>query len=262
MRCRAVLEYDGTDFSGWQRQADARTVQGEIETAIRAVTGEATKVVGAGRTDAGVHALGQVAHFDTVWRKDAAELHRALNAHLAWDVALRALDEAPPGFHARYSAVGRHYRYDIYCGPIRSPLRHRRTLHVPWPLDTGPMMRAAGMLVGTRDFAGFGQPTSAGGSTVRRLDEVLVHETEFGVSVDVEGNAFLRHQVRRMAGLLVDIGRGALPVEAVEAVLRNGREAPATRRLAPQGLTLTAIRYPSDEEITNDPSSWGMRMGE
>jgi tRNA pseudouridine38-40 synthase len=262
LRLRAVVEYDGTDFVGWQRQSDARTVQGEIEEGIRAVTGEVTKVVGAGRTDSGVHASGQVAHFDTIWKREAEELALALNANIASDVAVKALSVAPPGFHARHSATGRVYRYDLHFEKVRSPLRRRYSLYVPADVDVDLIRDAAVHLMGSHDFAGFGRPLTRGGPTVRRIERFEVIRTREGVACVVAGNAFLRHQVRRMVGLLVDIGRGALPSDAVRGVLDREPDAPVARTLGPQGLTLLEVVYPPDAELGSEMALWGLDTGD
>jgi len=261
LRLRVVIEYDGTDFAGWQRQADERSVQGELEAAVRAVTGEASRVVGAGRTDAGVHATGQVAHFDTIWERGEAELSGALCARLPEDVVVRELSVAPPGFHARHSALSRIYAYSILDLPTRSPLARRTSLQLPGPLDAARMAEAAAKFVGTHDFAALGRPMSPGGSTVRRLDRFEVRREGDRIVCEVEANAFLRHQVRRMVGLLVEVGRAHLEVGAVVAVLEQAQGAPVARRLPPQGLRLVGVSYPADEVLRDRPASQGSMMG-
>lgn len=248
-RLRCVVAYDGTDFAGWQRQHDARTVQGALESALLAVSGAAAAVVGAGRTDAGVHASGQVAHFDTSWDRTWAGLERALNAALPRDVAVTGVRPAPAAFHARHSAVSRAYRYTVWSGPVRSPLARRTSLHVPAALDERAMAEAGATLVGTHDFGAFGRPADDDRSSVRRLERCTVARDGWWVRFEFEADAFLRHQVRRMVGLLLDIGRGRLAVGAARAALWRSTEAPVARRVAPQGLELVAVRYPPDEEL-------------
>ncbi|TET54856.1 MAG: tRNA pseudouridine synthase A, partial [Anaerolineales bacterium] len=179
-RARAVVAYDGTNYSGFQRQANAPSVQAALEEAIREVTGEKAGVIGAGRTDAGVHGTGQVIAFDTAWIEDeappetdreqrcAGDLQRALNAVLPADIAVRELRLAAPDFHPRYDAVSRQYRYTVYNAPVRSPLARWHSLHVMGALDVNAMQEAAALLVGEHDFAAFGRPPT-GDSTVRRV---------------------------------------------------------------------------------------------
>ena len=224
-------------------------MQGSLEAAILAVTGQDVQVVGAGRTDTGVHATGQVAHFDIRWNDPAAVLLAALNATLDRDVAVTWIAPAPAGFHARYSAIGRAYRYTLWIGPVRSPLHRRTSLHVAKPLVVAWMADAAGRLEGEHDFGGFGRPMNAGGGTVRRMDRCQVRSEDHWIVFDLEANAFLRHQVRRTVGLLLDVGRGRLPPEAVESVLARAPDAPVPRKVPAQGLCLVAVRYPPDDEI-------------
>jgi tRNA pseudouridine38-40 synthase len=248
MRIRMGVEYDGTDFAGWQRQTRRRSVQATLEAAIASVTGDRDiVVVGAGRTDAGVHATGQVAHFDTSWLRPPEVLGRALNAVLPPDVAVHGVMRVPTHFHARYSALARRYRYSVWMAPVRSPLLRRSTVHAPRPLAPEPMRRAAALLLGEHDFGGFGSPSSPGGATVRRLDRLEIAAEGARLTFDLEANAFLRHQVRRTVGLLLDIGWGRLDVEAVQRVLERSPGAPVARRAPARGLLLVAVRYPPME---------------
>ncbi len=248
-RLRATVEYDGTDFSGWQRQPDQRTVQATIETALSSLEGDGVRVVAAGRTDTGVHASGQVVHFDTQWARGLDELLRAANAVLPRDVALRDLGPAPEGFHARHSAIARAYRYTLWVGPVRSPLERRWSLHLPQSLDLPAMDEAAGHFEGLHDFAAFGKPMRPGGVTLRRVDRVRVLRQDPFVRIEVEGNAFLRHMVRRMVGVLIDVGRGHSQPGAIASALAGDAASVKPRRVPAQGLVLTAVRYPPDEKI-------------
>ncbi len=243
MRYRVTLEYDGSAFVGWQRQPGGRTVQGVLEEAIAAVTGTAATVVGAGRTDAGVHAHGQVAHFDSPWERAEAELRKAMNAVLPWDVAVRALAAVPDSFHARHSALWRRYRYRIWNGSTRSPLRRRRSWHVPGALDSAAMAAAGRLMEGTRDFQALGRPMRRGGATVRHVKMVEVGVDGQSLTIAVEANAFLRHQVRRMVGLLVAVGRRQASPADVERVLKSGVASTSARRAPAQGLVLEKVSY-------------------
>jgi tRNA pseudouridine38-40 synthase len=252
VRYRAVLEYDGADFRGWQRQAGRRSVQGCLEQALLDITGSPTTVVGAGRTDSGVHATGQVAHFDSVFERPAEELARALNAVLARDVSVRQLAPVVEHFHARHVATSRTYRYRLLVDEVRRPTERRRSWHVG-PVDPAAIAGAAMQLIGKHDFGGFGTPPLAGGSTIREVSryDVLLSD-DSTVELVVQANAFLRHQVRRMTGLLVEVGRGRRGPADVASILAGGVAAPV-RRAPPQGLVLEKVDYPAD------PAEWRTR---
>ncbi len=243
-RYRLEIEYDGEGFFGWQKQAQRRTVQGVLETAMAELTGEVAPVVGAGRTDAGVHALGQVAHVDITWRRSARELQQALNAHLPADVAIVAATEAAVDFHARYSATARRYEYWIWNSPVRPVLKRRVYWHVAAPLDDEAMACGARQYIGEHDFGAFGRPLTAGGSTIRRVIDCSVGRADQRCVVRVTGNAFLRQQVRRMVGLLVDAGRGRVAPDVVATCLRREATAPRPRLAPAHGLVLVAVDYP------------------
>ncbi len=247
-RWRLELEYDGSEFCGWQRQLGRRTVQGVLERAVAEVTGQMATVVGAGRTDAGVHASGQVAHVDVTWQRAVSELQRGLNARLPGDVAVVAMVEAPADFHARHSARARCYEYWLWNGPVRPVLARRTHWHVAAPLDTEVMAQAARAFVGEHDFGAFGRPPTANGSTVRRVTACAVERRGDRVVIRVAGNAFLRGQVRRMVGCLVDIGRGRSDVAVVEALLRRRAGAPRPRLAPAHGLILVAVDYAPPED--------------
>lgn len=240
---RAVIEYDGTDFAGFQVQPNARTVQGELEVVLAHLSGgDRVRVRGAGRTDAGVHALGQVVDFFLAWKHSDEALWRALNALLPPDIAVRRLDRAPENFHPRYSATSRLYRYTIWNDRVRSPLARRFALHEPQPLDETRMNQAAGYLVGEHDFASFGQPTS-GETTVRRMVRARVFRQQQWVYVELEANAFLYRMARRIVGTLLPVGRGEADPEWVKEVLEARDPAAAGPAVAPCGLCLVAVMY-------------------
>jgi tRNA pseudouridine38-40 synthase len=248
LRYRATIAYDGTDFWGWQRQVARRTVQGELEAALSAISGNPAAVVGAGRTDIGVHATGQVAHFDIEWAHSPEALAHAVNAALARDVAVWQVAEAAPDFHARFHAIGRRYRYTLWVAPVRSPLARRTSLHVPQPLAVEAMADAAARFVGAHDLGAFGRALTPGGPTVRRIERCAVRRVGDYIWIDVDGNAFLRHQVRRMVGVLLDVGRGRTSPEAVSRALGAEPGAVKPRRVPAQGLTLVAILYGAGDE--------------
>jgi tRNA pseudouridine38-40 synthase len=242
---RLVLEYDGTDFAGWQQQAQGeRTVQGVLTEAFRTVCGGEPQVHGAGRTDAGVHARGQVAGVETATRLPPDELLRALNAHLPGDVAVRSLEVAAPGWHPRFAARRKRYRYAIWNGRVHSPLRERFFHWVPQPLDVGAMAKAAADLVGTHDFRSFQAAGSGVEETVRTLFVAEVAgETGGEVALELVGDGFLRHMVRNVAGTLIEVGRGQRPADGLPALLGARDRADAGRTAPARGLTLVEVEY-------------------
>ena len=261
---RALLEYDGTRYSGFQMQANKLTIQGELERALLALTQTRVRVTGAGRTDAGVHAHGQVISFAAPWRHGEADLQRAMNALLPADIAVRRLVVAAPGFHARYSAQSREYVYRILSSAIRSPLRERYALRVEQPLMLEAMVEAAGLLVGTHDLAAFGQPPQ-GDNTVRS-----VYRADWGVSPDVlaaddagqalpmlgfriEANAFLRGMVRRVVGTLLLVGQGRTSVAAFGEILLSRDISRAAAPAPAHGLCLWRVRYRDEGAAAEQP---------
>jgi tRNA pseudouridine38-40 synthase len=230
VRFRATVEYDGTDFFGFQVQSGVRTVQGELEAALaRLSDGERRPVDGAGRTDAGVHALGQVIAFTYTGRLTADELGRALDALLPSDVAIRDVRRTTRAFHPRHAARYRDYRYTVWNGP-RSPLRERTALGLRTPLDTAAMARAGSVFVGRHDFSAVGV---ADRGPVRTVHAVRVRRDGQLVTIDVRADAFLRGMVRRIVAVLLEVGRGRMDETAV-------REALAARRPALDGATAPA----------------------
>jgi tRNA pseudouridine38-40 synthase len=242
MWVRAVVAYDGTDYSGFQRQTNAPTVQAALETALVRVTQEALTILAAGRTDAGVHAAGQVIAFDTTWRHGLGDLQRALNAVLPADVVVLEVEKAAAGFHPRYDARSRHYRYTLYNAPVRWPLSRRYSLHVAASLGVEAMQQAARFLEGEHDFATFGRPPQ-GQSTVRR-----VLAAEWGgelpyLTFDIEANAFLYRMVRSIFGTLLQVGRGVMSVEGFAAALAACDRSQAGPTALPHGLCLMEVKY-------------------
>ncbi len=242
---RLTLEYDGTDFEGWQVQARGhRTVQGALEHALARVVGQRVVVTGAGRTDAGVHAQGQVASIALEGAVEAAALSHSLNAVLPPDLAVVALARAADGFHARRDARGKLYRYSLWTGSAPSPLRARRSHRVHPPLDPAAMRRAAFDLVGSHDFASFqtsGSPTTTSARTLRRLD--IEGQPGDEVHLWFEGDGFLRHMVRNIAGTLLEVSRGKRDPASMPALL-GARDRSLAGPTAPaRGLTLVQVFY-------------------
>jgi len=239
---KAVVEYDGTAYAGFQHQPELPTIQDELERALSEVTQEQPKVVGSGRTDAGAHARGQVIHFLTGWKRSLEELHRACNALLPADIAIKGMTEAPGDFHARFSAVTREYRYTILNQEIRSPLERRYCYHYGQRLDEGAMGEALKYLVGTHDFASFGQPTQ-GDATVRDVVRTDCAREGDHIHVDITANAFLRHMVRTIMGTLLLVGRGALPPADIKDILEAGDRSQAGPPAPAHGLCLVRVNY-------------------
>jgi tRNA pseudouridine38-40 synthase len=243
-RVRLIVEYDGTDLAGFQLQGKGeRTVQSELEAALLRITGETIRVHGAGRTDAGVHALGQVAHFDVDWRLPEEKIAGALNAYLPRDISVRRAEQAEQEFHARFSATSRTYRYAILNRPQPSALLTRYVWHVTRTLELAAMQEAARVLCGVHDFATFGQPGAPGKSTVRFVERIAVRPWGPCVLITVRGNAFLRQMVRSLVGTLVLVGQSKLSVGGVGELLEvcDRRACPP---IAPaQGLCLVKVGY-------------------
>jgi tRNA pseudouridine38-40 synthase len=242
---KLTLAYDGTSYVGWQRQPDGVSVQQLVEEACAPLVGGPVAAAGAGRTDAGVHAIGQVAsaRFESDLPTDA--IQRALNVRLPADIRVLDVADAPASFHARFDATGKHYRYRLSTATILSPFDRWFVWHAPWVLDVGAMRAAAARLQGQHDFGSFqGQAGSQDGDdTIRtiRLLEISAHENE--IVFDVEGDGFLRHMVRTIVGTLVEVGRGQRAPASIDSVL-EARNRQAAGRTAPAlGLTLVSISY-------------------
>jgi len=251
-----TLEYDGTGFNGWQRQPGRRTVEGTLLDAIAATTGEQPALTAAGRTDAGAHAHGQVVGCPLGRAWDPRRLRAALNAHLPADVVVVDAAGAAPGFHARFDAATRSYRFVVSSGSERCAICRQYAWWVRGPLDVEAMRRAAQPLVGRHDFAAFGRSPRPGGSTVRTVHDVTVrqfeppHQHSAGagrtmVVVDVEANAFLYGMMRAIAGVLVSVGSGRMDADAVAALLEAGTAGHRAITVAPaHGLHQWRVTYP------------------
>jgi tRNA pseudouridine38-40 synthase len=243
---KLTLQYDGTDFVGWQRQASGTSVQGLVEDALRPIEGNSVTVHGAGRTDAGVHALGQVCSFTLTASIDAAALARALNAVLPPDVRVSRAEVMPDDFQARFSATGKIYDYRIVSAPVVSPFVRRYVWHVVPRLEQAAMQQAAAVVVGRHDFAAFqGAGTEVHSSirTIRRIDWSGAGSSEDPLVLQVEGDGFLRHMVRNIAGTVVEIGLGRRPVDAVAEILASRTRARAGATAPACGLFLRQVLY-------------------
>lgn len=256
----ALVAYDGTDFSGFQVQDNAPSVQGALEEALQRLTGHASRVVGSGRTDAGVHARGQVIAAEVCWAHDLEALTRAWNHYLPASILVRRVTEAPEGFHPRFSATSRTYRYTVLAPrsagswqPRRHPLWDRYGWVLERPLDVEAMNRAAALLVGEHDFATFGQPPQ-GENTVRRLEEAVWQRVQEDLPTldpwplerivfTVTGNAFLRRMVRNLVGSLVAVGLGQWTLDDVADALAAQDRSRSAPPAPPNGLVLERVIY-------------------
>ena len=244
---RLTLAYDGTGYAGWQVQPDQPTVQGTLERAIAKVTGDSARILASGRTDAGVHALGQVASFRTGTRLATDVLGRALNAELPHDVAVLEVAEVHEGFHPIRDATAKRYRYTIHDGPVRDVFSRRYCWQYRWHLDVDSMHRAAGSLLGTHDFAAFETSGAPRLSTVRTVFDISVRRGRGGnsdvITLEVEADGFLYNMVRTIVGTLVEVGRGARPEAWVAEVLASADRRQAGLTAPPQGLFLAFVTY-------------------
>lgn len=244
-RFKLILAYDGTDFSGSQRQARRRTVQGELEKALRPLGWKSTSMALAGRTDAGVHASGQVAALDLDWAHSTDRLRQALNARLPLDLAVRSVELAGGEFHPRFDARLRRYRYQVYCEPARDPLRDRHFWRLWPPVRMGLLSRVARTFMGRHDFAAFGSAPRENGATIRTVMESKWAGSDKEMHFDVAADGFLYRMVRRMVFLQVAVARGMCSEETVAAALAAGTRRPdLPAGLAPAaGLTLSSVDY-------------------
>jgi tRNA pseudouridine38-40 synthase len=244
-RYKAIIEYDGTDFLGFQRQAQGCTVQAEVEAALGRIGWTGKAVLGAGRTDAGVHASGQVIAFDFDWPHGDDDLLRALNANLPPDAAVKSLAAGAPDFHPRFQARGRRYRYSIYNAPVRSPLAARYAWHV-WPpaLNVAAMQAASQRLIGRRDFSAFGTDPDGGDSTTRTVSKAEWSQAAGGwLYFEIQADAFLYRMVRSVVGALKKVGAGDLTPAEFGAILDSRDRSQCPPLAPPQGLCLMEVLY-------------------
>jgi tRNA pseudouridine38-40 synthase len=245
---KLILAYDGTEYAGWQSQPHGFTLQDALESAIARITGGALRVTASGRTDAGVHALGQVVSFITESRLSLDVLHRALNAHLPRDIVVLSVDEVREGFHAIRDAKRKRYRYVIQDGPIGDVFRRRFAWHVFAHLHVAAMQRAAQSLVGTHDFCSFQSAGADRETTVRTLFEISLERgrgagEEDVITLEIEADGFLYNMVRTIVGTLVQVGRGTQPESWPGEVLRALDRRAAGQTAPPHGLFLVDVKY-------------------
>jgi tRNA pseudouridine38-40 synthase len=245
-KIRMHIAYDGTAYHGWQIQPEDRTVEGELTRAVQKILGlsEPIKVQGSSRTDAGVHAIGQVAHFSHDSERTLWAFARGLNALTPDDVVITRVEEVDPSFHARHSARGKIYRYRLWNHRLPNPFERHRSWHVPFDLDLEAMRQAAAAMVGTHDFSAFRAADCQGVSPVREMKRVEVEENGSMVEIVVEGSAFLKYMVRIITGTLVDVGTGQIDRRAIGEILLSGERSAAGQTAPAHGLTLEKIHYP------------------
>jgi tRNA pseudouridine38-40 synthase len=243
---KVILTYDGTEFQGFQRQPEVRTVQGTVESALQAIGWQDSAILAAGRTDTGVHASGQVVAFDFQWEHSPQELRDALNANLPLDVAAQLVEPVNKDFHPRYSAKARRYHYRVFSEEVRQPLRERYAWRIWPPASIAALQEAATQLNGTYDFSAFGTPAKPGGSTIREIFASTWSNEQDEMVYEILGNAFLYHMVRRLVNLQVEIGQGKRKVDEIIDFLGSMRKE-SVQGLAPaQGLSLVEVLYPPE----------------
>lgn len=243
MRYRLIIEYFGKNYNGWQRQTNGVGVQQVLEDTLSGLLEQSVTVIGSGRTDTGVHALGQAAHFDADTRIPAEKLVFAANALLPHDIKIKSCLEAAPGFHAQYDAKSKTYRYQTYVSRIPSPLRDDRFAQIIPPLDIDKIKRCAAKLVGRHDFAAFSSSGSQKKTSVREIYGIEVLESGDELYFEISGNGFLYNMVRIIVGTLVFIGKGKLPEETIDIMLETGNRKLGGKTFPAKGLLLKSVCY-------------------
>ncbi|GHU72062.1 tRNA pseudouridine synthase A [Clostridia bacterium] len=259
-RIRLILAYDGANYAGWQRQLNGLAVQEVVENALEKLTSERITLVGASRTDAGVHSLGQAAHFDTHSRIPDEKIPLALNTLLPWDVRAMAADTVGGDFHARFMAVAKTYRYWYHNARVAPALERGMRWHIPVTLDAAQMNREAVGMVGTHDFAAFAASGSKAKTTVRTVHSVSVtraaHDPAL-IELIIRGNGFLYNMVRILAGTLADAGSGRLDKGAVDRAIETGDRLALGQTAPPHGLTLMSVEYAGDFSMNGGATNAG-----
>jgi len=248
---KLTISYDGAGFHGWQSQPGVPTIQGAINDAARKITQEKIIVHGASRTDAGVHALGQVGHFKTQSALSPVEIQRALNALLPPAIRIVDAEEMGNDFHARWLAQGKTYRYRIYRGRVLPPFEHGRALHYPWPLDENRMAEAARLFEGEHDFSSFAASSGSEDDDRDREMVRLIYSSEIArrqgdeeISYTVRGRSFLRYMVRKIVGTLIEVGKGRLAPQDIAQLFEARDRSRSGPTVPPEGLYLISLEYP------------------
>ena len=240
---KLTLAYDGTRFVGWQRQPAGASIQGLLEEALARFEGSPVTVHGAGRTDAGVHARGQVASVRVTFTHDTATLARALNAQLPQDIRVIEVAEVAPEFHARFSARAKTYQYEMRTTPVSHPFDRAYVWHLPEPLDIDAMREAAAVLPGIHDFAAFQSTGTETSSTVRTIYRSELTRGSGLLTYEITGDGFLRHMVRAIVGTLVEVGRRQRPAQTMADLVAGGTRADAGATAPAHGLVLVRVDY-------------------
>ncbi len=241
---KLIIEYDGSNYCGWQRQPQGPTIQEEIETALKNITNEDIVLFGSGRTDSGVHALGQVANFKTETNIKAKEFQMGLNSLLPKDISIVQAEEEDLDFHAQFSTRSKKYIYKIYCNSHPSALLRQRTWFIPYTIDTDSMKDAAKFLIGEHDFKAFAQADTEVRTTVRTVLNVKIAQTEENiVEFSIEATGFLKRMVRLIIGTLVQVGKGKISPEDFEEIIKSGEKTKFVYAAPPQGLYLKEVKY-------------------
>jgi len=239
-----IIEYDGTAYHGWQRQKDLRTIQGEIENALRVLTGDPVTLIGSGRTDAGVHALAQVAHFKADTRIPPQAFQRGLNSLVGKDIVVKSCEQVDQNFHARYDVISKIYRYRILNRPLPQAIGRQYAWFIPQKLDPVAMRTAAGHILGSHDFKAFegsGSPRSSSRRHIFKAELILNHRDYLDFIVEADG--FLNFMVRNIIGSLVDVGRGKISAREFKEILMSKNRALAGATAPPHGLCLMEVKY-------------------
>ena len=253
----ATLEYDGTEFAGWQKQPGQRTVQGELEKVLREVAGIEVATIAAGRTDTGVHAVGQAASFSLPgWKSGLDVLVTALNAKLPLDVSVTGMKGVSAGFNARRRAVSRLYRYAFLLAPVRSPLLERYAFRVEKRLNIPLMRRVAALFRGVHDFTAFSRGTDGEKWPSRKVNRCSLTRSGRYLLLDVEAGGFLRHMVRHMAGAILGAGLGYVDISSVRQALTGGSRKPTVPMCPANGLALISVRFSGGNKPLNMAFSW------
>jgi tRNA pseudouridine38-40 synthase len=265
---KITIAYDGTHFHGWQHQPGVTTIQGALHEAARKIAQERITIHGASRTDTGVHALGQVAHFKTQSALSAAEFQRALNALLPPAIRIMEAEEVGHAFHSRWLAQGKTYRYRIYRGRVLPPFDYGRALHYPWPLDEAAMVAAAREFEGERDFTSFAA-SSGSEEDDRERDMIrVIHSSQVlrepdrdEIAYVVRGKSFLRYMVRKIVGTLIDVGKGRLAPSDIPKLFELRDRSRSGPTVPPEGLHLVSLEYPdpTDSLASNSPRRSAIR---
>jgi tRNA pseudouridine38-40 synthase len=240
---KLTIEYDGSGYVGWQRQPSGPTIQETVEASLGKITGEKIKLLGSGRTDSGVHALGQVASFRTGTTLSPSELQKGLNSLLPKDIVITDAEEAEPGFHAQLSAKSKTYIYKILSRPYPSALLRERAWFIPYPLKARLMDEAAGMLIGEHDFRAFAQSEAAVKSTVRTVLDAGITRRKDVLEFSIEADGFMKRMVRLIVGTLVEVGKEKITPEEFRRILESGEKTKHVHAAPARGLYLKEVKY-------------------